>query len=90
MGVAIFLSHICGEQNKNLPLLVAVRYGKRGMISVGKEITLATAGETFPECVIMGNVDPVVVQEGIAARGPGSLQGVHRGRHGLIPAVMPS
>jgi uroporphyrinogen decarboxylase len=63
-GVAIFLSHICGEQKKNLPLWSQLRYGKRGMISIGKEITLSTAGEMFPEQVIMGNVDPVVVQEG--------------------------
>lgn len=63
-GVGIFLSHICGEQNKNLPLWAQLRYGKRGMISVGKEISLARAGELFPAHVIMGNVDPVSVQEG--------------------------
>lgn len=64
VGVSIFLSHICGEQNKNLPYWSQLSYGKRGMISVGKEVTLTTAGQTFPECVIMGNVDPITVQEG--------------------------
>ena len=64
LGTAIFLSHICGEQNKNLPLWSQLPYGKRGMISVGKEVALSTAGEMFPEHVIMGNVDPVTVQEG--------------------------
>ena len=64
LGTAIFLSHICGEQNKNLPLWSQLAYGKRGMISVGKEVALSTASEMFPECVIMGNVDPVTVQEG--------------------------
>ena len=34
------------------------------MISVGKEVALSTASEMFPEYVIMGNVDPVTVQEG--------------------------
>ena len=64
MGVGIFLSHICGEQNKNLPLWSQLSFGKRGMISVGKEVALSTASQAFPECVIMGNVDPVTVQEG--------------------------
>ena len=38
MGTAIVLSHICGEQNKNLPLWSQLSYGKRGMVSVGKEV----------------------------------------------------
>ena len=63
-GTSIFLSHICGEQNKNLPYWSQLSFGKRGMISVGKEIALATAAASFPECVILGNVDPVLVQEG--------------------------
>jgi len=64
LGAAIFLSHICGEQNKNLPLWAQLRYGRRGMISIGKEVSLPRAGELFPDHVIMGNVDPVTVQEG--------------------------
>jgi uroporphyrinogen-III decarboxylase len=62
--VAIVLSHICGEQNKNLPYWSELSYGKRGMVSVGKEVALATASQAFPACLIMGNVDPVIVQEG--------------------------
>jgi uroporphyrinogen decarboxylase len=64
MGVAIFLSHICGEQNRNLPYWAQLSYGKRGMVSVGCEIALSTASATFPGNVIMGNVDPVTIQEG--------------------------
>jgi uroporphyrinogen decarboxylase len=64
MGVAIFLSHLCGEQNKNLPYWAQLRYGRRGMISVGREVSLSTASATFPHHVIMGNVDPVTIQEG--------------------------
>lgn len=62
-GVGIFLSHICGEQNRNLPLWSRLGYGRRGMISVGREIPLAAASAAFPTSVIMGNVDPVAVQE---------------------------
>jgi uroporphyrinogen decarboxylase len=64
MGVAIFLSHICGEQNRNLPLWSQLSYGKRGMVSVGREVSLSTASASFPRNVIMGNVDPVTIQEG--------------------------
>jgi uroporphyrinogen decarboxylase len=66
MGVGIFLSHICGEQNRNLPLWSQLSYGRRGMVSVGREVSLAAASAAFPECVIMGNVDPVAIQEGTA------------------------
>jgi uroporphyrinogen decarboxylase len=68
MGVGIFLSHICGEQNRNLPLWAQLSYGRRGMVSVGKEVALATASRMFPEHVIMGNIDPVTVQEGSPAQ----------------------
>jgi uroporphyrinogen decarboxylase len=63
-GVAIFLSHICGEQNRNLPYWSRLSYGQRGMISVGKEVALASARQAFPGSVILGNIDPVTVQEG--------------------------
>ena len=62
-GVGIVMSHICGEQNKNLPLWSQLSYGRRGLISVGKEVSLEVAREAFPTCVVMGNVDPVAVQE---------------------------
>jgi uroporphyrinogen decarboxylase len=64
MGVAILLSHICGEQNKNLKYWSQLAYGKRGMVSVGKEVPLKAASEAFPKNVIMGHVDPVTIQEG--------------------------
>jgi len=63
-GTSIFLSHICGEQNKNLPLWSELSYGKRGMVSVGKEVSITKARELFPDLIVMGNVDPVTVQEG--------------------------
>jgi uroporphyrinogen decarboxylase len=75
-GTGIFLSHICGEQNKNVPLWSQLSFGKRGMISVGKEVALASA-RSLPDCVIMGNVDPVTVQEGTPSR-CGLFAGMHR------------
>jgi uroporphyrinogen decarboxylase len=39
-------------------------YGRRGMVSVGKEVSITKAREMFPDCVVMGNVDPIAVQEG--------------------------
>jgi uroporphyrinogen decarboxylase len=64
MGVAIFLSHICGDQNRNLPFWSQLAYGRRGMVSVGREIPLSAASAAFPANVIVGNVDPVIIQEG--------------------------
>ena len=88
MGVAIFLSHICGEQNKNLKFWSQLAYGKRGMISVGKEITLKAASEAFPACVIMGHVDPVVIQEGTPEQVLALCENRSQ-RARTIPAVMP-
>ena len=48
MGVAIFLSHICGEQNRNLPLWAQLDYGGRGMVSVGREISLSGGARGVP------------------------------------------
>ena len=31
---------------------------------MGKEVSIEKARELFPDCVVMGNVDPVTVQEG--------------------------
>jgi uroporphyrinogen decarboxylase len=64
--VAIVCSHICGEQNKNLPYWSQLDFGRRGMVTVGREVSLTTAREFFPNNVIMGNVDPVAMQEGSA------------------------
>ncbi len=64
MDVAIVASHICGEQNKNLPYWSQLQFGKRGFVSVGREVSLTSAREAFPKNVVMGNVDPITMQEG--------------------------
>lgn len=54
--------HICGEQNKNLPLYAEVDFGNPGIIGVGPEIELETAARYFPDCIISGNLDPALLQ----------------------------
>jgi uroporphyrinogen decarboxylase len=64
LGVNVFFAHICGEQNKNLPLWQKVPFGKRAVMSFGREVNLKTAMEMFPNSIIAGNVDPTLIQEG--------------------------
>ena len=56
--------HICGEQNRNLPLWSKIPFGNPGFISVGHEIELSTAAEFFPDHIIVGNLNPSIIQLG--------------------------
>jgi len=62
LGYKHIYCHICGEQNKNLPWWKQVCYGDPGIITIGHEIELKTAAETFPHDVIMGNLEPAIIQ----------------------------
>jgi uroporphyrinogen decarboxylase len=65
MGIASILCHICGEQNANLPYWVQVPMGNSGVISIGKEIDIATAIEYFGKtCIIAGNIEPALISTG--------------------------
>jgi uroporphyrinogen decarboxylase len=65
MGVRHIYYHICGEQNLNLPYWAQVPMGDIGMVSVGHQVDLTTAIRYFGDrCIIVGNVDPVVIQNG--------------------------
>lgn len=64
MGVKHIHTHICGEQNLNLPYWSQVPMGEPGIISFGHEVDLDTASRYFPNDIIMGNVEPTVIQEG--------------------------
>ena len=64
LGVESFFIHICGEQNRNLPFWQQVPVPRRAILSFGREISLQTAMELFPEQIIAGNVDPTLIQEG--------------------------
>lgn len=64
MGVKHIHTHICGEQNLNLPHWSQVPMGEPGIISFGHEVDLDIASKYFPNDIIMGNVEPTVIQEG--------------------------
>lgn len=59
MGVKHMLYHICGDQNRNLPLWSQVPMGHPGLCSFGPEIDLGSAIEHLgSRNVIIGNIDP--------------------------------
>lgn len=63
LGVKRFGFHICGEQNKNLPMLAeAAPWRHPSVLSFGHEVDLENAAGFFPEDIIYGNVEPVVIQ----------------------------
>jgi uroporphyrinogen decarboxylase len=64
MGVKTIYCHICGEQNKNLPLWSRIPMGDPGMLSFGHEVDIETAAKYFPDHIIAGNVDPQVIARG--------------------------
>lgn len=65
MGVKRFTTHVCGEQNLNLPRLAQIPMGDGGIASFGHEVELDTAIKYFGDkCIIAGNVEPWVIQMG--------------------------
>lgn len=64
MGVKHFYTHICGEQIANLPLWAQLSLGDPGIVSIGHEIEIETAAGYFPNDIILGNVNPTVIQFG--------------------------
>jgi uroporphyrinogen decarboxylase len=64
LGVKYIWTHICGEQNLNLPLWAQIPMGDPGIVSFGHEVDLDTASQYFPNDIIQGNVEPAVIQTG--------------------------
>jgi uroporphyrinogen-III decarboxylase len=64
LGYRTSYIHICGEHNGNLPYWAQVDFGDPGIIGVGPEIELAIAAEYFSKDIIIGNLDPAIVQTG--------------------------
>jgi uroporphyrinogen decarboxylase len=65
MGVSHMYTHICGDQNQNLPYYVEVPFGDPGIVGFGHEVDLTHAIEILGDaCVIVGNVDPRVLLTG--------------------------
>jgi len=64
-GIRHIYCHICGEQNKNLPLWCDIPMGNPGIVSFGHEVALETAVESFgADCIIAGNIEPAVIHLG--------------------------
>ncbi len=69
MGVNQFMFHICGEQNLNLPYLAEFASSADGwphpsILTFGYEVDLTDAANHFPDDIIMGNVEPAIIQAG--------------------------
>jgi uroporphyrinogen decarboxylase len=68
-GMKRFVFHICGDQNMNLPLLSAFAVGPDGwqhpsILSFGHEVDILEAAGYLRDDIIMGNLDPAVIQFG--------------------------
>ena len=66
MGYKHLFVHVCGEQNDNLPFWAKIPFGAPGIVSIGHEVELEVAAEYFPDEIIMGNLEPAIIQTGTA------------------------
>jgi len=64
LGYKHIYCHICGEQNTNLPFWAQLPMGDPGIVSIGHEIDLLKAAEHFPNDIILGNLEPGIIQTG--------------------------
>jgi len=62
LGYKHIYTHICGEQNADMPYWAQIPYGDPGLISIGHEQTLETMGKFFPKDIIIGNLEPAIIQ----------------------------
>ena len=68
LGINHILYHICGEQNKNLPLWAQVPMGNPGICSFGREVEIHTAiDHVGTSSIIAGNISPSSLQSGSPA-----------------------
>ena len=54
--------HVCGEQNLNMPHWQYVPMGNPGIVGIGHEVALEKAAEYFPKDIILGNLEPAILQ----------------------------
>jgi uroporphyrinogen decarboxylase len=65
MGAKHLYTHICGDQNLNLPYYAEVPFGDPGIASFGHEVDLTDAIEHLgDQCIIVGNVEPALILKG--------------------------
>jgi uroporphyrinogen decarboxylase len=66
MGYRSIFKHICGEQNLNLEHWGTVPLGSPGFASFGHEVDLERAAAIFPGDILVGNLNPSLIQSGSA------------------------
>jgi uroporphyrinogen decarboxylase len=67
LGIRNLLCHMCGEQGPQLTTWAEIPMGSPGspgIVSVGCEVDLAEASRAFPEAILMGNLDPLLLERG--------------------------
>ena len=65
LGIERFLWHICGDQNLNLPSLAdLVSWKHPSILTFGHEVDLEAAAGFFPDDIILGNIEPAIMQVG--------------------------
>ncbi len=62
MGYKHIFCHICGDQNANLKYWAKIPMGDPGIISIGHEIDIKAAARCFPDDIVHGNLNPLVLQ----------------------------
>lgn len=64
-GLKHIYCHICGEQNKNLPMWREIPMGDPGIVSFGHEVDILDAVTHFGDkCIIAGNIEPALIHLG--------------------------
>jgi len=67
LGIKHILCHICGEQNKNLPLWSQMPMGNPGIVSLGQQVDLTQGIKYFGlQNIVAGNLDTSLVAYGAA------------------------
>ena len=64
MGIKNIFCHICGDSNLNLPYWAQLDFGDPGFLTIGQEVDIEIAAKYFPSDVIIGNIEPAIIQTG--------------------------
>lgn len=62
MGFKHLYAHICGEHNANLPHWAKISWGDPGFIGLPHEIDILDGAKYFPNDIIVGNLEPALLQ----------------------------
>jgi uroporphyrinogen decarboxylase len=64
MGYKHLYAHICGEHNENMQYWAQIPMGDPGIVSIAQEVDLLKAAKYFPNDIILGNLEPAIIQVG--------------------------